>query len=136
MKAVLASNLLNVYLNIGLIFGIVKIKDALEGTYFSFFIYLWSFYEFPELGVKGAAIGTFIGTIWLCIHYFLYLFKSDISKKYKVFKLTFNLAMLKRQLIIAYPIAFQETFVMFSFTIFYKIVTICSVEMFVLTTPL
>ena len=127
MKAVLASNILNIYLNVGLIFGTETIVTALEGTYFSIFSNLWSFYEFPALGVKGAAIGTFIATIWLFIHYFLYLFKSDIKSKYQVFKMTLSKKMLKRQLIVAYPIAIQETLVMFSFTIFYKIIGIIGV---------
>ena len=127
MKAVLASNILNVYLNVGLIFGTETIVAALEGTYLSIFSNLWSFYEFPALGVKGAAIGTFIATIWLFIHYFLYLFKSDIKSKYQVFKMTLSKKMLKRQLIVAYPIAIQETLVMFSFTIFYKIIGIIGV---------
>ena len=127
MKAVLASNILNIYLNVGLIFGTETIVAALEGTYFSIFSNLWSFYEFPALGVKGAAIGTFIATIWLFIHYFLYLFKSDIKSKYQVFKMTLSKKMLKRQLIVAYPIAIQETLVMFSFTIFYKIIGIIGV---------
>jgi len=127
MKAVLASNILNIYLNVGLIFGTGTIVTALDGTYFSIFSNLWSFYEFPALGVKGAAIGTFIATIWLFIHYFLYLFKSDIKNKYQVFKITLSKKMLKRQLIVAYPIAIQETLVMFSFTIFYKIIGIIGV---------
>ena len=127
MKAVLASNILNIYLNVGLIFGTETIVAALEGTYLSIFSNLWSFYEFPALGVKGAAIGTFIATIWLFIHYFLYLFKSDIKSKYQVFKMTLSKKMLKRQLIVAYPIAIQETLVMFSFTIFYKIIGIIGV---------
>jgi putative MATE family efflux protein len=121
MKAVLASNLLNIYLNVGLIFGTEAINQSLQGTYFSIFTYLWSFYDFPALGVKGAAIGTFIATIWLFIHYFLYLFKSDIITKYQVFKATLSKKMFKRQITIAYPIAVQETLVMLSFTFFYKI---------------
>ena len=80
MKAVLASNILNIYLNVGLIFGTDTIIKNLEGTYFSIFSNLWSFYNFPAMGVKGAAIGTFVATIWLFLHYFLYLFKSDIIK--------------------------------------------------------
>jgi putative MATE family efflux protein len=127
MKAVLASNLLNIYLNVGLIFGTDKIISYLEGTSFSALSNLWSFYYFPELGVKGAAIGTLISTIWMFVHYFLYLFKSDIIKQYQVFRAHINLLMLKRQLIIAYPIAIQETLVMFSFTFFYKILGIIGV---------
>ena len=128
MKAVLASNLLNVYLNVGLIFGTDKIISYLSETPFNVFSNLWSFYTFPELGVQGAAIGTLIATIWMFIHYFLYLFKSDIIIKYQVFKSNINSIMLKRQLIIAYPIALQETLVMFSFTFFYKILGIISIE--------
>ena len=127
MKVVLFSNILNVYLNVGLIFGTEKIIETLYGTPFSMFAYLWSFYDFPALGVKGAAIGTFIASGWLFFHYFLYLFKSDIINKYKVFKMTLNKLMLKRQLIIAYPVALQEMFVMFSFTIFYKILGIIGI---------
>ena len=127
MKAVLASNLLNIYLNVGLIFGTDAIINTLQGTSFSIFINLWSFYDFPALGVKGAAIGTFISVIWLFIHYLLYLFKSDIIKKYQVLKSKIDLKMLKKQLIIAYPIALQETLVMFSFTFFYKILGIIGV---------
>ena len=127
MKVVLASNILNIYLNVGLIFGTEVVIQTLQGTPFSIFSYLWMFYDFPALGVKGAAIGTFIATIWLCIHYFLYLFKSDIISKYRVFKLTLDKAMLKRQLIISYPIAIQETLVMLSFTFFYKIIGIIGV---------
>lgn len=127
MKVVVASNLLNIYLNIGLIFGTEYIFQTLQGTSFSIFAFLWSFYDFPALGVKGAAIGTLIATIWMFIHYFLYLFQADIIKKYEVFKMTLNKAMLKKQLIIAYPVALQETFVMASFTMFYKILGIIGV---------
>jgi len=127
MKVVLSSNIINVYLNIGLIFGTEKIIETLSGSPFNFLTYLWSFYDFPALGVRGAAIGTFIATGWLFIHYFLYLFKSDIINKYKVFKTTLSKIMFKRQLTIAYPVALQEMFVMFSFTVFYKILGIIGI---------
>ena len=55
------------------------------------------------------------------------MFESELIKKYQVFKLSLNKAMLKKQLIIAYPIAFQETLVMASITIFYKILGIIGV---------
>ena len=127
MKAVLSSNILNIYLNVGLIFGTQAIVDKLEGTYFSIFSNLWSFYDFPALGVKGAAIGTFIAIIWQFVHYFLYLFTPSIIKKYQILKTNIDLTMLKRQLTIAYPIALQETLVMSSFTFFYKILGIIGV---------
>ena len=127
MKVVVTSNILNIYLNFGLIFGTDAIIQTLQGTPLSIFSNLWSFYDFPVLGVKGAAIGTFIATIWMFLHYFFYLFKTDIISKYQVLKTTLNKGMFKRQLTIAYPIALQETFVMFSFAIFYKILGIIGV---------
>ena len=78
MKVVLSSNIINVYLNIGLIFGTEKIIETLSGSPFNFFTYLWSFYDFPALGVKGAAIGTFIASGCLFFHYFLYLYFYDL----------------------------------------------------------
>ncbi len=122
MKVVIASNLLNFYLNAGLIFGSNQIEEFLSPTIFSFLSILWVPFNFPELGVKGAAIGTLVATIWSCIHYFYYLFNKDIINKYQVFKSQINKDMLKRQLIIAYPLAIQEFLVMLSLTIFYKII--------------
>ena len=127
MKVVLASNILNVYLNVGLIFGTEAIIQNLQGTPFYILTYLWSFYDFPALGVRGAAIGTFIATGWCFVHYFFYLLKPDIINKYMIFQATLSKVMLKRQLIIAYPVALQEMFVMFSFTIFYKILGIIGI---------
>ena len=122
MKVVIASNLLNFYLNAGLIFGSNQIEEFLSPTIFSFLSILWVPFNFPELGVKGAAIGTLVATIWSCIHYLYYLFNKDIINKYQVFKYQINKDMLKRQLIIAYPLAIQEFLVMLSLTIFYKII--------------
>ncbi len=127
MKVVLASNLLNFYLNTGLIFGSNKIDEFLSNSPFYIFDFLWVPLNFPELGVKGAAIGTLAATIWGFLHYSLYLFEEQIKNTYKVFKNTFDVSMLKRQLIIAYPIAIQEFLVMFSLTIFYKIIAIIGI---------
>ena len=127
MKVVLSSNILNIYLNVGLIFGTEAIMQTLEGSPFRIFSYLWSFYDFPSLGVRGAAIGTFIATVWMFIYYFINLFKKEIFEKYEVLKSELNFSMLKKQLIISYPVALQETLVMFSFTIFYKILGIIGI---------
>ena len=45
MKAVLASNIINVFLNVGLIFGRDTIVNTLEYTYFSILSNLWGFYN-------------------------------------------------------------------------------------------
>ena len=128
MKTTISANILNLYLNIGLIFGTDTIVTFFNGTNFEFISYFWSFYDFPKLGVKGAAIGTFIAITWQCIHYCIYLFKNNIMHKYQIFNRNIDIGMLKKQLLIAYPIAFQETLVMFSFTIFYKILGIIGIS--------
>ena len=127
MKVVLFSNLVNFYLNVGLIFGSNGINEFLDGTIFSSISILWTAFPFPELGVKGAAIGTLVATIVACIHYCIYLFSDDLKTKYQIFRLNINKNMLTRQLIIGYPIALQEMMVMFSFTIFYKIIAIIGI---------
>ena len=127
MKVVLASNLINFYLNAGLIFGSNYIEEFLSTSIFSFLAILWIPFNFPELGVKGAAIGTLIATIWGCLHYFFYLFNDEIKDKFKVFRPEINKTMLKRQLIIAYPLAIQEFLVMLSLTMFYKIIAIIGI---------
>jgi len=127
MKVVISSNILNFYLNIGLIFGSIQMEEFLSQTIFNFLAILWIPFNFPELGVKGAAIGTLVATIWGCVHYAFYLFKEDIKNPYKVFKNNFDMEMLKRQLIIAYPLAIQEFMVMLSLTIFYKIIALIGI---------
>ncbi len=127
MKVVLSSNILNFYLNAGLIFGSNNIKEFLSTSIFNFLSVLWVPFNFPELGVKGAAIGTLIATIWGLLHYSFYLFKEQIKNKYKVFNNILDMTMLKKQLTIAYPLAFQEVLVMFSLTIFYKIIAIIGI---------
>ncbi len=127
MKATLSSNAVNLYLNFGLIFGTDRIIENLDGTAFSFLSKLWTFYYFPELGVKGAAIGTMIACVWLFIHYFLYLFKSDIMKKFDVFNFSLDKKMFKRQIEIASPVAIQETLVALSLAVFYKLIAIIGI---------
>ena len=127
MKATISANILNLYLNIGLIFGTSNIILFFKETPFEFISYLWKFYTFPQLGVKGAAIGTFIAIIWQCLHYSSFLFTDKIRKNYNVFTINLDMEMLKKQLVIAYPLAFQETLVMLSFTMFYKILGIIGI---------
>ena len=127
MKATLSSNIVNVYLNFGLIFGSEAIVKKLDGTVFSIFSNLWTFYNFPELGVKGAAIGTMVASMWLFFHYFIYLFKADIVKQFNTLKVSLDIKMLKRQIEISLPVAIQETLVALSLAVFYKIIAIIGI---------
>ena len=127
MKVVISSNILNFYLNAGLIFGSVQIESFLSPSTFNFLAILWTPFNFPELGVKGAAIGTLVATIWGCFHYAFYLFEEQIRKPYEVFKNSIDMQMLKKQITIAYPLAFQEFLVMLSLTFFYKIIALIGI---------
>ena len=127
MKVVVVSNLINLYLNVGLIFGSDQIDSFFSHSVFYFLNYFWRPFDFPELGVKGAAIGTLIATIWSVFHYTYYLFKKNIKQKYKVFSNSVDFQMLKKQLIISYPLAIQEFLVMLSLTAFYKIIAIIGI---------
>ena len=83
MAVTISSNVLNVYLNAGLIYGSAGIKTFFTeaAPNLSFLSYLWQWMEFPALGVKGAAIATLIASTWMAIHYLMFLF-SKLSNNF------------------------------------------------------
>ncbi|MBK53093.1 MAG: hypothetical protein CMG58_00500 [Candidatus Marinimicrobia bacterium] len=124
MKVTIFSNIINIYLNAGLIYGSENIKIYFESFNNIFMSKLWLFWaviDFPELHVKGAAIATVIASIFAAFHYFIYLFSKDIKKKFIVFSANFDFFMIKRQIKLAIPQAIQEIIVTGGFAIFYKI---------------
>tara|TARA_S200000501_G_scaffold378831_1_gene444033 strand:- start:132 stop:1547 length:1416 start_codon:yes stop_codon:yes gene_type:complete len=124
MKVTIYSNIINIYFNIGLIYGSENIKayfNSFDNIFISKIWFIWALIDFPELHVKGAAIATFIASICSTFYYFTYLFKKDIKHKFVVFSTNFNLIMIKRQITLAIPQAIQEIFVTGGFAIFYKI---------------
>ena len=60
----------------------------------------------------------------MAIHYFINLFEKEIINKYKVFKSDINIEMLKRQIVIAFPVGMQEILSMMSLVVFYSIIKI------------
>ncbi|MDP6260585.1 MAG: MATE family efflux transporter [Candidatus Marinimicrobia bacterium] len=130
MKVTVTANLLNVYLNAGLIYGKEGVQSffkSIELVDVSWVGELWSWYDFPELGVKGAATATLISSAWLAVHYLFYLLKPAIYKKFHIFSFTLNWKMLKRQITLAVPQGSQQMIVMIGFVLFFKIVGIIGV---------
>jgi putative MATE family efflux protein len=124
MNVTIISNIINIYLNAGFIYGSTNIKNyfqSFESPIFSKLWILWAWIDFPELNVKGAAIATVFASTWAMLHYSAYLFKPELSQKYNIFKLNLNYKMIRRQIKLATPPAFQEILVTGGFAIFYKI---------------
>ncbi len=127
LKVTITSNLINVYLNAGLIYGTAGIQSFFDEIGLSPLALLWSWADFPALGVKGAAIGTTVASAWLMIHYSFYMFKSEIRKKYHVLSPTINLSLLKKQAILALPMSLQDLVVTIGYALFYKIIGTISI---------
>jgi putative MATE family efflux protein len=125
MKVTVTSNILNVYLNAGLIYGsenLSKIFTDIYGYDLSWLSYVWGWTHFPEMGVAGAATATVISSLWMVIHYCYFLFKANIRKRFSVFRFRFDLSMIKKQLHLAIPMGIQEVFITGGWAVFYKIV--------------
>ncbi len=124
MRVTITSNVLNVYLNAGLIYGTAEINKFFihEVPSFFFLKYLWSWIDFPPLGVKGAAIATVVSSVWMTANYIFNLFPPLINKRFSVFKLGLDWNMMKRQIKLAVPQGLQESLIALGWGMFYKIV--------------
>jgi len=124
MQVTITANLLNVYLNAGLIFGSDNLPGLLSNTplgNLSFLSVIWTPLHFPALGVEGAAIATLCASIWMVSHYSIYSFLRQFRIRYGSFRKGINSTVLKKVGAIAAPQGFQEAGVMFAFVLFFKI---------------
>ena len=123
MIVTITSNIINLYLNAGLIYGSETLNNFFADSLpiFSWMHIFWSWADFPALGVKGAAISTLIASIWTFIHYALFLYNKEIRSKFEIFKLKLDYSMLKRQVRLAIPQGLQEMVVTGGFAFFFKI---------------
>ena len=123
MNVTVTSNAINVYLNAGLIYGSDGVAQFFADTIpsLSFLSKLWQWTTFPAMGVKGAAIATLIASICMAVHYFLFLFSSQIKDRFSVFNLSTDRIMMMRQLKLARPQGIQEAVIAVGWSVFYKI---------------
>ena len=125
MEVTIVSNLLNIYLDAGLIFGNARLTEMLASSPvgdISFLSVLWSPFDFPALGVEGAAIATLCAAVWMIIHYTLRGFTQEFRTNYGTYKGGFNRETLKKEVEVAAPQGFQEVGVMVVYVLFFKII--------------
>ena len=127
MKVTIVSNILNVYLNAGFIYGSTGVKEFFSGTNLSFLSYAWTAFDFPALGVKGAAVATVIASLFMMVFYFFMLFDKKIKDPFKVFSAKLNKETLVKQIKLAVPQGAQEVFTMSGYVLLYKIVGIIGI---------
>ena len=130
LNVTIVSNVINAYLNAGLIYGKQGLVNVLGLEKISFidFSKLWFWADFDGMGVSGAAIGTLISSIWMMLHYFYYLNKQDIVRQNKGFLSTgINVIMLKKQVSLSFPMGIQEMMIAIGYSIFYKIMSIIGI---------
>ena len=123
MNVTITSNAINVYLNAGLIYGSDGVTQFFSETLpsLSFLSKLWQWTTFPAMGVKGAAIATLIASTCMALHYFSFLFSSQIKNRFAVFNVSTDRTMMIRQLKLALPQGIQEAVIAAGWSIFYKI---------------
>ena len=129
LNVTVASNLVNAYLNVGLIYGRENISRFFikvgETTDLSF---LWFWADFNGLGVSGAALGTLIASTWMTVHYYFYLQKQTIVRENGgVIRVGLNRTMLKRQIQLSFPMGVQEMMIAVGWSVFYKIMALIGI---------
>ena len=130
LNVTIVSNVINAYLNAGLIYGKQGLVNVLGLEKISFFDFsnFWFWADFEGMGVSGAAIGTLISSIWMMLHYFYYLNKQDVVRQNKGFLNTgINVKMLKKQVSLSFPMGIQEMMIAIGYSIFYKIMSIIGI---------
>ncbi|SVE63455.1 uncharacterized protein METZ01_LOCUS516309, partial [marine metagenome] len=123
MKVTIVSNIINVYLNAGLIYGTDGVTTFFEKIGLPWIAVFWQWYDFPAMAVKGAALATVIASGWMVTQYIIYILNERIIK-YKPLDFQYSAKNMIQQIKLGFPIGVQEVISMTGFAVFYKIIGI------------
>lgn len=76
MQVTITANMINIYLNAGLIYGSDGVLKFFQDLGIPWIGILWTWFDFPALGVRSAAIATVIASAFMLGCYFIMLFKK------------------------------------------------------------
>ena len=130
LSVTITSNIINAYLNVGLIYGKNTINNFFNnhfGETLDLSIF-WFWAGFEGMGVTGAAIGTLIASGWMMAHYGFYLNRQTMVKNNGgIIRAGFDKTMLQRQVSLSLPMGIQETMIAIGWSVFYKIMAIIGI---------
>ncbi len=130
LSVTITSNIINAYLNVGLIYGKNTINNFFNnhfGETLDLSIF-WFWAGFEGMGVAGAAIGTLIASGWMMAHYGFYLNRQTMVKNNGgIIRAGFDKTMLQRQVSLSLPMGIQETMIAIGWSVFYKIMAIIGI---------
>ena len=123
MLVTITSNILNIYLNAGFIYGSDHITQYFADRGLPWLACLWNWTPFPALAVKGAAVATLLASIFMVLHYSYFLFKKRV-RKYRTYNIKIRFSNLLQQVKLGVPISISEVVLMTGFSVFYKLIGI------------
>ena len=126
MVVTITSNILNIYLNAGFIYGSDHITQYFTDMGYPWMGSIWNWLPFPALAVKGAALATLLASIFMVLHYTYFLFNKEV-KKFKPHYVKIIFSNLVQQAKLGYPISISEVVLMTGFSVFYKIIGIIGI---------
>ena len=130
LRVTITSNIINAYLNVGLIYGKNNISGFFNDSFGSSLdpSFFWFWAGFEGMGVTGAAIGTLIASVWMMAHYGFYLKKQTIVEDSGgIISTGFDKTMFRKQVELSLPMGIQETMIAVGWSLFYKIMAIIGI---------
>ena len=130
LRVTITSNIINAYLNVGLIYGKNNISSFFNDSFGSALdpSFFWFWAGFEGLGVTGAAIGTLIASVWMMTHYGFYLKKQTmVEDSGGIISTGLDKTMLRKQVDLSLPMGIQETMIAVGWSVFYKIMAIIGI---------